>query len=49
MNIIFYVKKNNNKCPVKEFIEKLEAKDRAKILACLKDDPLRKKNHFVFP
>lgn len=36
MNIIFYVKKNNNKCPVKEFIEKLEAKDRAKILACLK-------------
>src|SRR3990167_8338497 len=36
MNIIFYVKKNNNRCPVKEFIEKLEVKDRAKILACLK-------------
>lgn len=37
MNIVFYVKKANNKCPVKEFIEKLEVKDRAKILACLKN------------
>lgn len=36
MNIIFYVKKHGNRCPVREFIEKLESKDRAKILACLK-------------
>lgn len=36
MNIVFYVKKNN-RCPVKEFIEKLEVKDRARILACLKN------------
>jgi len=37
MEIVFYIKKNTNKCPVKEFIEKLQAKDRAKILACLKN------------
>ena len=37
MEIVFYTKKNSNKCPVKEFIEKLQAKDRAKILACLKN------------
>jgi phage-related protein len=37
MDIIFYVKKNNNKCPVKEFIKKLGTKDKAKILACLKN------------
>ena len=35
MNIVFYVNKNNHKCPVRSFIEKLEVKDRAKILACL--------------
>lgn len=35
MEILFYVNKNN-RCPVKEFIEKLAAIDRAKILACLK-------------
>lgn len=35
MKIIFFRK--NNKSPVKEFIEKLEVKDRAKILACLKN------------
>jgi phage-related protein len=37
MNIVFYIKKNSNKCPVKEFIEKLQTKDRAKVLACLKN------------
>jgi phage-related protein len=37
MNIVFYVKENSNKCPVKEFIEKLQTKDRAKVLACLKN------------
>jgi phage-related protein len=36
MEIVFYSKKNNQ-CPVKEFIEKLQAKDRAKVLACLKN------------
>lgn len=36
MNIVFYVK-NNNRSPVKEFITGLEVKDRAKILACLKN------------
>lgn len=35
MEIIFYIKQNN-RCPVKEFIEDLEVKDKAKILACLK-------------
>lgn len=35
MKIVFYVKKSN-KCPVKDFIEKLQPKDRAKVLACLK-------------
>jgi phage-related protein len=37
MKIHFYHKKNSNKCPVLEFIEKLQAKDRAKVLACLKN------------
>ncbi len=36
MNIFFYIKKSNNRCPVKEFIENLEVKDQAKVLACLK-------------
>lgn len=36
MEIVFFVK-NNNRCPVKEFIENLEVNDRAKILACLKN------------
>lgn len=36
MEIFFYVAKNNDKCPVKEFIEKLQSRDRAKVLACLK-------------
>ena len=35
MKIIFYIKQNG-KCPVKEFIDQLQTKDRAKILACLK-------------
>lgn len=33
MHIIFYEK---NRIPVREFIEKLDLQDRAKILACLK-------------
>jgi len=37
MEITFYTKKNCDRCPVKEFIEKLQSKDRAKILACLKN------------
>lgn len=36
MKILFYSKKNSNRCPAKEFIEKLQTKDRAKVLACLK-------------
>lgn len=36
MKILFFCKKNSNKCPVKEFVEKLQSKDRAKVLACLK-------------
>jgi phage-related protein len=36
MKVIFYNKKSSNRCPVKEFIEKLQSKDRAKVLACLK-------------
>jgi phage-related protein len=36
MIITFFVKPNN-RCPVQEFIEKLETQDRAKILACLKN------------
>ena len=34
MRIVFYNKKNRS--AVKEFIEKLQSKDKAKILACLK-------------
>ena len=34
MRIVFYT--TINKCPVQDFIKKLEVKDRAKILACLK-------------
>ena len=37
VEIIFYVKNGTLKVPVKEFIEKLEPKDKAKILACLKN------------
>ncbi|MDR3490775.1 MAG: type II toxin-antitoxin system RelE/ParE family toxin [Gammaproteobacteria bacterium] len=37
MEILFYVNANNNKCPVNEFIKKLESKDKAKILGCLKN------------
>lgn len=37
MEIVFYIKKSSNKCPVKEFIEQLQVKDRAKVLACLKN------------
>jgi len=36
MNIFFYLNKNK-RCPVKEFIEKLETNDRARVLACLKN------------
>jgi phage-related protein len=36
MRIFFYSKKNSNRSPVVGFIEKLQSKDRAKILACLK-------------
>ena len=35
MNIIFY--EHNNRCPVYDFIKKLEATDRARILASLKN------------
>lgn len=36
MRIVFYSSNNSKKCPAKVFIEKLESKDRAKVLACLK-------------
>lgn len=36
MEIIFFSKQQNGRYPVKEFIEKLDTKDRAKVLACLK-------------
>lgn len=36
MKIFFYVK-TNHRCPVKDFIEKLESRDKAKVLACLKN------------
>lgn len=36
MEIIFYCKQQSGRAPVKEFIEKLEIKDRAKVLACFK-------------
>ena len=36
MKILFYSKKSSNRCPAKEFIEELQTKDKAKVLACLK-------------
>ncbi len=36
MEIAFYTKKNGA-CPVEEFIDKLQSRDRAKVLACLRN------------
>ena len=37
MKILFFTKHQSGRCPVKEFLDKLQSKDRAKILACLKN------------
>ena len=36
MEIVFFTKGQGGRCPVKDFLNKLQTKDRAKVLACLK-------------
>lgn len=36
MELIFYTKQNGT-CPVEEFIDKLQLRDRAKVLSCLRN------------